>query len=48
MKEPEIGTNGCKTLNETRAVKLFDMVEGIGTVTNLVAVSDPDVHKFGD
>lgn len=48
MKEPEIGTNGCKALNETRAVKLFDMVEGIGTVTNLVAVSNPDVHKFGD
>lgn len=35
-------------MNETRAVKLFDMAEGIGTVTNLIAVSDPDVHKFGD
>lgn len=34
-------------MDETKAVKLFDMAEGLG-VANLVAPSDPDVHKFGD
>lgn len=34
-------------MNDKRAVKLLDMAEGL-EVANLVAPSDPDVHKFGD
>lgn len=33
-------------MDDARAVRLFDGAEA--EIGNLVAISDPDVHKFGD
>ncbi len=36
------------TVNEMNAIQIFDSAEGYAPITNLIAVGDPDVHKFGN
>lgn len=36
------------TVNEMNAIQIFDSAEGYAPITNLIAIGDPDVHKFGN